>query len=132
MARSAGSRVFFSQAYSTSLTVAVAGMEGGGNKWHVHDFPVPSSSACGDTGGHFDPAQSVPEWGDLSAKWGLLSGATGSFAGTGQGHVLDPTLPLYGKHSVLGRSIVVHHNDASARACRKWRGAGRGPPRAAA
>ena len=82
------------------------------NKWHVHDFPVPLSGECADTGGHYDPMQSVPEYGDLSAKHGLLSGTTSSYA-------LDFTLPLYGAYSVLGRSIVIHENERGGprRAC---------------
>ena len=105
-------------AYATAVTlVGVAGGSGtalAGNKWHVHDFPVPASGSCADTGGHYDPMQSVPEYGDLShsAKHGLLSGTTSSYA-------LDSTLPLHGAYSVLGRSIVIHENDGASprRAC---------------
>ena len=105
-------------AYATAVTLmGVAGGSGAalaGNKWHVHDFPVPASGSCADTGGHYDPMQSVPEYGDLShsAKHGRLSGTTSSYA-------LDSTLPLYGAYSVLGRSIVIHENDGASarRAC---------------
>merc|ERR1719469_298423 len=95
-------------AYATAVTLTkVAGVNITaltGNKWHVHDFPVPASGSdvCLATGGHYDPAQSVPEYGDLSAKHGLLTDTNGST------YKLDPTLPLYGAYSVLGRSIVIH------------------------
>ena len=72
-ARSTGS------AYATSMTVSLSGYEAAGNKWHVHDFPVPSGGDCGGTGGHYDPMQSVPEYGDLSAKHGLLTAAGATF-----------------------------------------------------
>ena len=94
-------------AYATAVTLtAVAGGGGtalAGNKWHVHDFPVPASGSCAAdaTGGHYDPMQSVPEYGDLSAKHGLLTG-------TESKHFVDATLPLHGAYSVLGRSIVIH------------------------
>eukprot|EP00964_Phaeocystis_antarctica_P165037 scaffold144288_cov232-Phaeocystis_antarctica.AAC.1 len=45
--------------------------------------------------------QSLPEYGDLSAKHGLLTG-------TESKHFVDATLPLHGAYSVLGRSIVIH------------------------
>ena len=45
------------------------------------------------TGGHYDPLQSVPEYGDLSAKWGKL-GEAGKELATGKAYVLDDTLPL--------------------------------------
>ena len=84
---------------------AVAGVSTAlaGNKWHVHDFPVPLSGSCAAdaTGGHYDPMQSVPEYGDLSAKHGLLTGSESK-------HFVDATLPLHGAYSVLGRSIVIH------------------------
>merc|ERR1719421_288836 len=57
-------------AYATAVTLmGVAGGTGSAlsnNNWHVHDFPVPASGSCYKTGGHYDPMQSVPEYGDLS------------------------------------------------------------------
>ena len=104
-----------SPSMATAVTVSLNGLEAGGNKWHVHDFPVSSSGSCADTGSHYDPMQSVPEYGDLSAKWGLLNGDTGDFTGTGQGYLLDTTLPLFGEYSSLGRSIVLHRNNGGER-----------------
>ena len=70
-----------STADSTAMIVNLAGLEGG-NKWHVHAYPVPGSGDCMGTGGHFDPAgadyagsEAPPpyEYGDLSGKWGKLN-----------------------------------------------------------
>ena len=47
------------------------------------------------------------EYGDLSGKHGLLTATTQAF-------YTDSTLPLFGETSVLGRSIVIHKNDATA------------------
>ena len=44
-----------SAADSTSMIVSLIGLEQAGNKWHVHEYPVPSSGDCAGTGGHFDP-----------------------------------------------------------------------------
>jgi len=111
--------------YHTAITVSLSGLEASpGNKWHVHVDPVPTFGECGSTGGHYDPltASTSPvrgayEIGDLSGKHGYLNGASGNFSGTPastQGYVLDYELPLEGNYSVVGRSIVVHRNDATA------------------
>ena len=98
------------------MVVNLAGLEGG-NKWHVHAYPVPGSGDCVGTGGHFDPSgadyaggEAPPpyEYGDLSGKHGTLTqGTTLSF-------LSDATLPLSGSMSVLGRSIVIHKVKARA------------------
>ena len=124
-----------SAADSTSMIVSLTGLEQAGNKWHVHEYPVPSSGDCAGTGGHFDPkgvdyAGSVApppyEYGDLSGKWGKLNAPSAVstnpatkdfFVGTSQGFVTDATLPLSGPMSVLGRSIVIHKADGSRWAC---------------
>ena len=124
-----------SAADSTSMIVSLDGLEQAGNKWHVHEYPVPSSGDCAGTGGHFDPkgvdyagSEAPPpyEYGDLSGKWGKLNApsavstnpaAKDYFVGTSQGFVTDATLPLSGPMSVLGRSIVIHKADGSRWAC---------------
>ena len=124
-----------SAADSTSMIVSLTGLEQAGNKWHVHEYPVPSSGDCAGTGGHFDPkgvdyagSEAPPpyEYGDLSGKWGKLNApsavstnpaAKDFFVSTSQGFVTDATLPLSGPMSVLGRSIVIHKADGSRWAC---------------
>ncbi|XP_070210384.1 uncharacterized protein [Littorina saxatilis] len=95
--------------------------------YHVHKWPVPQRVAndqepvCGgpSVSGHFNPfgvdytatpapsagtsTEDMYEVGDLSGKYGLLNGqeaVTDTFR--------DFNLPLFGVHSVLGRSLVIH------------------------
>ena len=118
-------RVAFSQLspfHPAELAVRLSGLHDGAGSFHIHQFPVPArasedSAPCGETGPHFnpggvDPASSPPvaagsvdqyEVGDLSGKFGDLRGQT-SVAGT----FLDPSINLFGKQSVVGRSVVVH------------------------
>jgi Cu/Zn superoxide dismutase len=104
-----------SEADSTAMIVNLDGLEGD-NKWHVHVHAVPTAGDCAGTAGHFDPmnanyagtdAPPPYEYGDLSGKHGLLTATTQAF-------YTDSTLPLFGETSVLGRSIVIHRNDATA------------------
>ena len=74
-------------------------------------------AVCGDTGKHFNPfnvdkSSSPPngqgssdqyEVGDLSGKYGDLAMKTevaGSF--------VDPSITLFGRLSIVGRSVVIH------------------------
>ena len=103
-------------------SVRLEGLGEGAGSFHVHKYPVPpkmneDDSPCGRTGGHFNPynidSSSSPkagkgtfdkyEVGDLSGKYGVLNGIDHL-----QEKLVDPNLSLFGKHSILGRSIVIH------------------------
>ena len=103
-------------------SVRLEGLGEGAGSFHVHKFPVPpkrneDDSVCGRTGGHFNPynvdSSSAPkagtgtfdkyEVGDLSGKYGNLKGIDHL-----QEKLVDPNLSLFGKYSIVGRSIVIH------------------------
>ena len=82
---------------------------------------------CGDTGKHFNPfnvdkSSSPPngqgssdqyEVGDLSGKYGDLAMKTevaGSF--------VDPSITLFGRLSIVGRSVVIHKSPGDCFFCR--------------
>lgn len=50
--------------------------------------------------------------GDLSGKYGLLLGKDAAYY-----HTLDPTLPLYGSNSVIGRVLTIYRSDAVPLVC---------------
>ena len=96
--------------------------------WHVHNYPFTTQErdpcSAGSVGGHFDPFMassrlnysrscssnsSLCEVGDLSGKFGNLPSSLGFF--------VDTYLPLYGVHSIVGRSVVIHRNDNSRWVC---------------
>ena len=96
--------------------------------WHVHNYPFTTQErdpcSAGSVGGHFDPfmASSRPNYstscssnrslcevGDLSGKFGNLPTSLLFF--------MDTYLPLYGVHSIVGRSVVIHRNDGSRWVC---------------
>ena len=101
-------------------------------QWHVHEYPFPNDgnpSPCGGTivGGPYDPAgvgtdpnyiamcaQSAAscEIGDLSGKFGNFPSAA-SISETYE----DPRLDLFGVYSIIGRSIVIHFENASRWVC---------------
>ncbi|XP_011270085.1 hypothetical protein CAOG_08503, partial [Capsaspora owczarzaki ATCC 30864] len=95
--------------------------------FHVHAFPIDSAEAdrCGaaSTGGHYIPLPidytqctttsarrfQACEVGDLSGKLGRIAGY--SLQGW------DYMLPLFGRYSVAGRSIVIHRTTSERWVC---------------
>ena len=100
--------------------------------WHIHNYPFttqhddPCSAAS--VGGHFDPfmASSRPDYstrcsttnrslcevGDLSGKFGDLTPNNSP----NRFHI-DAYLPLYGVHSIVGRSVVIHRSNGARWVC---------------
>uniref|UniRef100_A0A4W4F972 Superoxide dismutase copper/zinc binding domain-containing protein n=1 Tax=Electrophorus electricus TaxID=8005 RepID=A0A4W4F972_ELEEL len=112
----------------TTVTMNLTGLDRRIGPYHVHLFPTPElrsppESACSNNnvGGHWNPfgidtqASVYPppsnsthdfyEVGDLSARHWLL-GNMSDF----QGSVTDWNLPLFGRNSIVGRSVVLHDN----------------------
>ncbi|KAL4232370.1 hypothetical protein ACF0H5_009938 [Mactra antiquata] len=109
----------------TQLSVSLTGLKSEVAGYHIHVYPTdadtPQADVCQgvDVGGHLKPfngpfpgpsggTQDQFEVGDLSGKFGSLSGA--SYVT----NVVDMTLPMEGPHSLVGRSVVIHKNDDKA------------------
>ncbi|CAG2196972.1 unnamed protein product [Mytilus edulis] len=118
---------------TTTTFVDLSGLSNNAGGYHVHKWPVPEKweteqKVCdaNSVSGHFnpfgidtssDPAATVGtddqyEVGDLSSKYGLLSGLTDKME-----NYTDYNLPLFGTNSVIGRSIVVHYGNGSRWVC---------------
>lgn len=115
----------------TELSVNLTNLQSNVASYHVHDFPVRSlTNRCSNDsiGDHWNPFRlnrssptypRVPgsthdmyEVGDLSAKHGSIAGK----------NMVDMTftdfnLPLFGKNSIVGRSVVIHQPNGSRFAC---------------
>jgi len=117
----------------TTVLIELANMNGmatSSHKYHVHVDPVPSLGACSSTAGHYNPATvnidsaystvcdvTSPyrcELGDLSGRHGNLVIASQLRQGGNKYFYSDPSLPLSGAHSVMGRSVVIHAENAGA------------------
>ncbi|KAM9313923.1 uncharacterized protein cusr [Pholidichthys leucotaenia] len=104
-------------------------------QYHVHNFPVPSvssspSSRCSNdnVGGHWNPfklntsdamypqqpgsTHDMYEIGDLSGKHQVLTNETSVDM-----EFKDFNLPLFGRNSIVGRSVVIHQPDGSRYVC---------------
>ncbi|XP_059508928.1 uncharacterized protein LOC132210778 [Stegostoma tigrinum] len=119
----------------TSYTVSLKNLRQLAGPYHVHNFPVPPRRTPGDQlcandnlGGHWNPFGKVPsgpsypqdanethdqyEVGDLSKRHGFLTGRD-----TFENTFKDWNLPLFGRNSIVGRSVVIHHPNSSRWLC---------------
>ncbi len=119
----------------TSITVNLTNLDRRVGPYHVHEFPLPqmnspSESSCSNNnlGGHWNPfnvntqAPGYPpprgsthdlfEVGDLSSKHESLENMN-NFQAT----FLDWNLPLFGRNSIVGRSVVIHMPNSTRFAC---------------
>jgi len=127
----------------TRVEYDLRGLKGNNRLYHVHVRPVPEHNheqakrnstligqLCSDptTGGHLNPfkiTQKLPpksapfdryELGDLSGKHGPLLELAGHPDHYVGGYT-DDRLPMFGEHSIVGRSIVIHKNDGTRWVC---------------
>ncbi|XP_052229101.1 uncharacterized protein LOC127843264 [Dreissena polymorpha] len=126
--------VIMSQQSPLDVAVIKLNLTNLGNKaggYHVHVWPVPVKTSAGghcsdsDVSGHFNPFNvnvnnnypalnsTTPdryEVGDFSGKFGSLANMN-----TVVKNFFDPTLQLFGKNSILGRSLVIHYASDGSR-----------------
>jgi Cu/Zn superoxide dismutase len=89
------------------VTVAVnlTGLASGPNGWHVHKWPVTNEDcSASSVSGHYNPGGGTA--GELSQNLGTLTNPSTAWTKT------DSQLTLFGSDSIIGRSIVIHRNDA--------------------
>lgn len=124
-----GGQILFYQDFPhgpTTVNVSLNSLSSLAGGYHIHILPIKQGSTepCSNTNiqGHFNPLawnvsnSPVPgagtvdqyEIGDISGKFGLLSGLSQL-----QAAYVDPSLPLTGPYSILGRSLVVHYRNGS-------------------
>ena len=128
----------FKQNYRTDptiITVRLDNLRGRGKYYHVHEFPflqrqLKGASPCSEesVGGHHNPfavenklnplasTNDQYEVGDLSGKHGTLPEEQSISTFYFNSHV-DFNLPLFGVHSIVGRSIVIHSDDGTRWIC---------------
>lgn len=124
-----GGQILFYQDFPhgpTTVNVSLENLSSLAGGYHVHILPIKQGSTepCSNANiqGHFNPlvwnvsTSPAPgagtadqyEIGDISGKFGLLTGLSQL-----QVAYVDPSLPLTGPHSILGRSLVVHYRNGS-------------------
>lgn len=95
----------------------VEGLTPGGHGFHVHEFGDCSAADGASAGGHFDP-DTMPHAGREAAQRhvGDLGNVIANDKGIADADFVDTVLALEGKHSVVGRAIIVHAGEDDLKA----------------
>uniref|UniRef100_A0A8C4RYN5 Superoxide dismutase copper/zinc binding domain-containing protein n=1 Tax=Erpetoichthys calabaricus TaxID=27687 RepID=A0A8C4RYN5_ERPCA len=107
---------------STELKVSLSNLRNSVGPYHVHQFPVPPKKSSNEDICSNDNSFSYPtgpgathdryEIGDLSGKHGSLKDKDW-FSSV----YIDWNLPLFGRNSIVGRSVVIHLPNGTRLAC---------------
>ncbi|XP_072901774.1 superoxide dismutase [Cu-Zn]-like [Hemitrygon akajei] len=97
--------------HTTIVTGEISGLTPGKHGLHVHSFgDISKGSAC--TGPHFNPCNEqhgAPQ--DKKRHVGDLGNIEADGNGIARFELEDRLLRLAGKHSIIGRTMVVHENE---------------------
>ena len=115
--------------FPTKSSVRLRNLQHKAGSYHVHQYPVAydkrdnEDNPCMRTGGHFNPfdidsttspksggSMDKYEVGDLSGKYGKLTDLD-EF----ENEVFDPMITLFGKNSVVGRTVIIHNSPRPTR-----------------
>eukprot|EP00745_Piridium_sociabile_P035052 TRINITY_DN60787_c0_g1_i1.p1 TRINITY_DN60787_c0_g1~~TRINITY_DN60787_c0_g1_i1.p1 ORF type:complete len:155 (+),score=41.11 TRINITY_DN60787_c0_g1_i1:176-640(+) len=92
----------------TKVTGEVLGLTPGNHGFHIHEFGD-TTNGCVSAGSHFNPEGKThggPT--DETRHAGDLGNITANEEGVAKVDITDARIPLTGKHSIIGRCLVVH------------------------
>jgi Cu-Zn family superoxide dismutase len=94
------------------VTGKISGLTPGLHGFHVHEFGDLTKDDGLSTGGHFNP-EGLPHGGPKSDKRhvGDLGNIKADESGTAVIDMKDKLLSLHGKHSIIGRGLIVHEKE---------------------
>lgn len=102
------------------------GLEGNVERMTIRQVPVQprlgslnEANLCDSLGGLFDPLNKRDQFavGNLSAKHGQLSIIDSEYEDHYMGQFMDSSVQLFGRHTVVGRSIAIHKNNGDPWVC---------------
>ena len=90
----------------------VTGLTPGKHGFHIHEYGDITSSDGTSTGGHFNP-DGQPHGGptDIARHVGDLGNITADSLGNAHLELTDSLLAFSGKHSIIGRAVIVHQGE---------------------
>jgi superoxide dismutase, Cu-Zn family len=104
-----GTIVFVQKGDKVHVKGRISGLTPGLHGFHVHEFGDLTDPKGMSTGGHFNP-EGAPHGGIKSAKRhvGDLGNVKADKNGVATIDFTDTMISLHGKHSIIGRGLIVH------------------------
>jgi len=104
-----GTVTFTSKNGAIEITGEITGLAPGQHGFHVHEFGNLSSSDGMATGGHFNPDGEKHGGPHASERHvGDLGNIEADAVGKATLKMTDKLIQLHGKHSIIGRGLIVH------------------------
>jgi superoxide dismutase, Cu-Zn family len=107
-----GTITFQKNIEGVNIIINLAGLTPGKHGFHIHEFGDITSDDGNSAGGHFNPT-AMPHGNPTSLQHhgGDLRNVVADEKGSAYLEYTDPTIELNGKHSIIGRSVVVHEKE---------------------
>ena len=94
------------------INVHVYGLTPGKHGFHVHEMGNLLKSDCSQCKGHWNPTNKTHGGlNDVNSHAGDLGNIQANENGEVLTHITTNKLTLYGKNSILGRSIIIHEDE---------------------
>lgn len=105
----AGTVTFTNVAGVYEVEAVVTGLEPGEHGFHIHEYGDCSAPDGSSAGGHFNPEDSMHGAPDDAVRHvGDLGNVTADSTGEARLEASDMHISFRGKHSIIGRAVVVH------------------------
>ncbi|EGT38329.1 hypothetical protein CAEBREN_18250 [Caenorhabditis brenneri] len=93
------------------ITGEISGLTPGRHGFHIHQYGD-STKGCESAGPHFNPSEKTHGGPCCDNRhYGDLGNVEAGSDGVAKVNMTDKLVTLYGKHSVIGRSMVVHADE---------------------
>lgn len=100
---------FTQTGHTVELKGEIFGLTPGKHAFHVHEFGDMTSQDGMSTGAHFNPDKKPHgDRHDKDRHVGDLGNITADEDGKAVVHLKDNVISLHGKHSIIGRAIIIH------------------------
>ena len=98
--------------FPVKINVHAHGLKPGKHGFHVHELGNLLKTDCSECKGHWNP-ENKTHGGlhDTHSHAGDLGNITANDDGEANKHISSAKLTLYGKKSILGRSIIIHADE---------------------
>jgi Cu-Zn family superoxide dismutase len=95
-----------------SINVHMKGLQPGKHGFHIHELGNLLKNDCSKCRGHWNPHNKTHGGlNDVNSHAGDLGNIYANNKGISTKHILTNKITLYGKYSILGRSVIVHEDE---------------------